>query len=368
MNSPDCKRCLAAEAAARRAARPPKPKRLTDRNRETKVCNRCLIEKPVSEFYWNQRKWTQPCKPCLSKREKERRLADPEAIRQKVREAHKRSPEDVKERRKARCHAYYAANREQLVQRSRAYWAENRETLIEKQRSQYVHKTPEEISAAHRAGWASMDPAVRTEMLARRGKSRQATWLTLPKEERQRIARENLHSPEALAKLSRALTGRERSPEHAANLARAARAAQDTPEYRQRRSEIAKQWWSGKTREERLAYTEPARRLSTGKSDTSIERAVAAVLDSLNVAYDAQVEIFGYSVDFLVRDLGLIIECDGRYWHSMPGRAEHDRLRDATLTGAGFCVVRLDEQDIQADAAASVRYALALSGHIVHDG
>lgn len=79
INSTRCNACLAElrrlERETKRANRPPKVQPLRDRDRTMKVCNRCGIEKPVSEFYWNQRRWDHRCRTCRSEVDKERRIA-----------------------------------------------------------------------------------------------------------------------------------------------------------------------------------------------------------------------------------------------------------------------------------------------------
>jgi very-short-patch-repair endonuclease len=87
---------------------------------------------------------------------------------------------------------------------------------------------------------------------------------------------------------------------------------------------------------------------------------VRTILDALGVEYVEQERLIGYWPDFLIPSKNLIIECDGKYWHEMPGRAEHDELRDRKLRGLGYTVVRLSEESINSDAHSAVGAALAL--------
>ena len=68
INGTRCNACQAElrriERAAKKASEPPKPPRLTERDRTSKRCNVCNIEKPVSEFYWNVRRYSSACKAC----------------------------------------------------------------------------------------------------------------------------------------------------------------------------------------------------------------------------------------------------------------------------------------------------------------
>lgn len=61
-----CKSCLAELRRLERASLPTPPPRLTDRSRQVKRCSKCATDKPVSEFYWNVRRYGQPCKACIS--------------------------------------------------------------------------------------------------------------------------------------------------------------------------------------------------------------------------------------------------------------------------------------------------------------
>jgi hypothetical protein len=84
INGSRCNACLAelrrAERAAKKAAQPPKTARLTERDRTTKRCNSCGIEKPVSEFYWNVRRWSSVCRSCISVTGKAFRLNTPPSL------------------------------------------------------------------------------------------------------------------------------------------------------------------------------------------------------------------------------------------------------------------------------------------------
>lgn len=96
------------------------------------------------------------------------------------------------------------------------------------------------------------------------------------------------------------------------------------------------------------------------RTPTSIELSVARVLDLLNVQYEQQRVIGPYIVDIYIADRNLIIECDGDYWHTLPGAQERDRVRDQWLEGQGYHVCRLWEHDIDADPQTAVFQAISL--------
>jgi very-short-patch-repair endonuclease len=93
---------------------------------------------------------------------------------------------------------------------------------------------------------------------------------------------------------------------------------------------------------------------------SSLERSVASELRRRGVAFSQQKFIGPYRVDFFLPEQKTIIECDGEYWHSRPGAAEHDAQRDAFHRGQGFRVIRLLGAEIIADAVRAVDRALTM--------
>ena len=63
------------------------------------------------------------------------------------------------------------------------------------------------------------------------------------------------------------------------------------------------------------------------KDYTKQEQLIADELSELGLRYDQQVEVYPYTVDFFVPELGLVIEADGVYGHLR----KRDVKRDADL-------------------------------------
>lgn len=83
--------------------------------------------------------------------------------------------------------------------------------------------------------------------------------------------------------------------------------------------------------------------------ETSIERVVREYLAAHNVAYVQREQIGRYEVDFILPQFGVIVECDGTYWHR-PGThaAENETRRDSILREkTGAVVVHLLETEIR---------------------
>lgn len=90
---------------------------------------------------------------------------------------------------------------------------------------------------------------------------------------------------------------------------------------------------------------------------SSLEMSVATELARRSVDYEWQVSVgVRFVADFVVG--GTIIECDGGYWHSLPGAAERDARKDEACREAGYRVVRLSESEINEDVSAAVDRAL----------
>lgn len=93
---------------------------------------------------------------------------------------------------------------------------------------------------------------------------------------------------------------------------------------------------------------------------TWIERAVCDALSELGIAFEDQVIVGRYVVDFLIPSELLVIECFGDFWHCNPAvfpsgpthdthrnQPEKDQLRVATLRSLGYRVATLWERDIR---------------------
>ena len=61
-----------------------------------------------------------------------------------------------------------------------------------------------------------------------------------------------------------------------------------------------------------------------------------------------------YRVDFILKDVRLIIELDGHAYHSSPEQLEKDAIRQRYLTRAGYTVIRFTGREVNRDAASCV--------------
>lgn len=100
---------------------------------------------------------------------------------------------------------------------------------------------------------------------------------------------------------------------------------------------------SPKGRAQILAANKASRQVKISRA----ERIVHALLDLLDVKYLVGHRIGRYVADIFIPDKSLVVECDGLYWHTLPGRAEKDVRRDAYMRALGYSILRLPEQDIK---------------------
>lgn len=83
---------------------------------------------------------------------------------------------------------------------------------------------------------------------------------------------------------------------------------------------------------------------------TNIERATEAELIKRKWEYQSQVALCNIAVvDFFLPAINAAIFCDGDYWHSLPGKAEHDAYQSATLRANGYVVFRFLGSEILSD-------------------
>ena len=78
---------------------------------------------------------------------------------------------------------------------------------------------------------------------------------------------------------------------------------------------------------------------------SSLERTVAEWMTQKSVAFISQFRVASYFADFFIPASNLIVECDGRYWHSI--RVEHDAKRDVKVAALGFRIIRLSQDEIE---------------------
>ena len=83
------------------------------------------------------------------------------------------------------------------------------------------------------------------------------------------------------------------------------------------------------------------------KQPTSIEKIVYNYLLLKGILFEKQKLINGkFLVDAYIPSLNLIIEADGKYWHTLNRVVKKDKAENAYLTKCGFNLLRLSEEEI----------------------
>jgi very-short-patch-repair endonuclease len=91
------------------------------------------------------------------------------------------------------------------------------------------------------------------------------------------------------------------------------------------------------------------RQLQAGtlKQDTSIEKKIQAGLDGLGIEYEHPYNFKDkFLCDFAIPAQGVVIECDGDYWHNRPEIIKRDSAKNGYVAKCGWKMVRLWEHDI----------------------
>src|SRR5690606_34214425 len=94
---------------------------------------------------------------------------------------------------------------------------------------------------------------------------------------------------------------------------------------------------------------------------TAIERETYAALAAMGVEFRRQARVAGFRVDALLPEVGVVVECQGDYWHCNPAiyldgpqggvqraSVERDAVKAARIGAAGYRLVLLWEADIAA--------------------
>ncbi len=90
-------------------------------------------------------------------------------------------------------------------------------------------------------------------------------------------------------------------------------------------------------------------------TNTDIERMIAGLLSALGIRFVHSYKINSVGwVDFFIPDINGVIECDGDYWHSLPGAKDRDNRKTEAMIGLGHSVLRLPGSKIKNDWDATV--------------
>ena len=88
--------------------------------------------------------------------------------------------------------------------------------------------------------------------------------------------------------------------------------------------------------------------IQSKKRPNLIEKAVYDYLLLKGFIFEKQ-KVVGnrFVVDAYIPSLNLVIEIDGKYWHSLPKAIERDKRKEQYLKTHGFKLLRLPEKEIR---------------------
>lgn len=85
------------------------------------------------------------------------------------------------------------------------------------------------------------------------------------------------------------------------------------------------------------------------KCESYIERRLYDALTSRVYSVTTQVWCGKYRIDLALMGLRIVIECDGKDYHSSPDQKAHDRRKNAYLRRKGWKVIRFSGRQINQD-------------------
>ncbi len=98
----------------------------------------------------------------------------------------------------------------------------------------------------------------------------------------------------------------------------------------------------------------------SNKSRTSIEIKMAEELERREINYIEQYNLGDkFLLDFLLPEYGIVIECDGDYWHNLPQNIKRDKAKNAYIKACGYSLYRFWEHEINTDIEACVDVIMA---------
>lgn len=162
------------------------------------------------------------------------------------------------------------------------------------------------------------------------------------------------HTPEALTKMSQCHIGHTDSLETRAKRSKSLKGKNTwstgripTLETRRKISEANTGQRRSPEARAKMAEAARLRRSRTKNQESSIERKVREFLERIEVSFEQEkyFKTIG-AVDFYLPQHDLVIECDGKYWHSTDYQKTKDRWRDKALLNKGIFTLRLPELEI----------------------
>ena len=78
----------------------------------------------------------------------------------------------------------------------------------------------------------------------------------------------------------------------------------------------------------------------TYRGPSTLEEKMERALNLANIKFEREIKFKRFHVDFLLKNLKIVIECDGEYWHLNPKIQERDKRKDVLLNSLGYKIFR----------------------------
>lgn len=135
---------------------------------------------------------------------------------------------------------------------------------------------------------------------------------------------------------------------------------QKRPEVKEKTSNGLRKMWAEMPKEDKDRRLKPLIESSLNIKISSLEVAIASVLDILNEPYQQQYPLFGFYADFYLPNRNIVVECNGEYWHSRPERKHRDKVFTKLCIGKGIKILFLQEAEIKKDSKSALINGLNL--------
>lgn len=128
-------------------------------------------------------------------------------------------------------------------------------------------------------------------------------------------------------------------PDYKARTSKALKAASSNPEVRAKQHRATKEAWNRGCYDNRVINLSPS----------SLEVRLAQALDKAGILYIQQYKPDGYwrYYDFYLPGHKLLIEVDGAYWHSLPGRSDIDVEKTRYAIDHGYMLLRVPDDALE---------------------
>ena len=81
-------------------------------------------------------------------------------------------------------------------------------------------------------------------------------------------------------------------------------------------------------------------------------------LNNAGVLIERQKRIGRWCFDIFVPDIGLVIEVDGKFWHSSKTVQDRDARKNIAVSEMGYAMIRVDAEDVRRSPAVALAEAV----------